>query len=122
MHDYQDKITYTLLRAKSYLKDNRILPKGFDKISVPNRIKVHGLAETDVDFVDGNDTIQFSISNLPGDKYSIEVELIYQTLGYAFAQDLFKDQDHEISRFKQMFNASKLKSVSMGKLKFAIEK
>jgi hypothetical protein len=122
MHDYQDKITYTLLRAKSYLKDNRIVPKGFEKTKVPHKIKVHGHAETDTDFINGTDTVQFSIDHLNEDNYIIEVELVYQTLSYAFAQDLFKDQDHEISRFRQMFNASKLKSTVMASISSTVEK
>ena len=53
---------------------------------------------------------------MPENDYTIEAELIYQTLGYAFAQDLFTDQAKEVSQFKQMFNASSLKSMSMGKI------
>jgi len=116
MQDYQDKITYTLLRAKSYLKDNRLLPKGFNKVTVPNKIKVQGLADSDENFIGGSDRVEFLLKNLTESSYTIEAELIYQTLGYAFAQDLFKEQDYEITRFKQMFAASSLKSTSMGKI------
>jgi hypothetical protein len=116
MQDYQDKITYTLLRAKSYVKDNRLLPKGFDKSTAPNKIKVRGLAASDENFIGGSDRVEFLLNNLTESSYTIEAELIYQTLGYAFAQDLFKEQDYEVTRFKQMFNASSLKSTSMGKV------
>lgn len=110
MQDYQGKITYTLLRAKSYLKDNRLLPKGFDKHTVPDIIKVHGNAESDADFVDARDTVEFVIDVANDQNYNIVAELIYQPLGYAFAEDLFVDRDHEISRFKQMFRVSNKKS------------
>ena len=120
MQDYLGEITYTLLRAKSYLKDNRLLPKGFDKQTVPNKIKVQGLAVQDKDFIGGSDSIQFAIKNMPEQIYMIEAELIYQTLGYAFAQDLFSDQAEEVSRFKQMFNASSLKSTSMNKVNYSV--
>lgn len=116
MQDYQDDITYTLLRAKSYLKDNRLLPKGFDKHTVPNKIKVQGKANSDKDFTGGSDSLQFAIQNMTEKEYTVEAELIYQTLGYAFAQDLFTDQAKEVGRFKQMFNASILKSTSMKKI------
>ncbi|MCK5898380.1 MAG: hypothetical protein KAG06_04845, partial [Methylococcales bacterium] len=114
MHDYQETITYTLLRAKSYIKDNRILPKGFDKTTAPNKIKVKGAAATDTDFVGGHDVIAFKLANLNETTYTIKAELIYQTIGYAFAQDLFKETSPVVTRFKQMFNASNLKSTSMG--------
>lgn len=120
MHDYQDKITYTLLRAKQYVKDNRLLPKGFDKTTASTQIKVHGIAASDENFIGGGDSLDFNLNNLPEKNYTLEAELIYQTLGYAFAQDLFKESDFEISRFKQMFNSSSLKSTSMGKISIAI--
>ncbi|NOQ64853.1 MAG: hypothetical protein GQ582_10110 [Methyloprofundus sp.] len=116
MQDYQENITYTLLRAKSYLKDNRLLPNGFDKQTVPHKIKVQGTANSDDDFIGGSDSLQFAIDNMTADLYTVEAELIYQTLGYAFAQDLFTDQAKEVSRFKQMFDASTLKSTPMGKI------
>jgi hypothetical protein len=122
MQDYQDDITFTLIRAKSYVKDNRLLPNGFNKNTVPNKIKVQGLAATDKNFIGGSDVIEFNINNLPAENYTIEAELIYQTLGYAFAQDLFTDPSTEAARFKQMFNASTLKSTSMNTIHFNISK
>ena len=122
MQDYQDKITYTLLRAKSYVKDNRLLPNGFDKSTAPNKIKVRGIAASDEDFIGGSDRVEFLLNNLTESSYTIEAELIYQTLAYAFAQDLFKEQDYEVTRFKQMFQSSALKSTSMGKIIVRITK
>lgn len=122
MQDYQDKITYTLLRAKSYVKDNRLLPNGFDKSTAPNKIKVRGLAASDENFIGGSDRVEFLLNNLTESSYTIEAELIYQTLAYAFAQDLFKEQDYEVTRFKQMFQSSALKSTSMGKIIVRITK
>lgn len=113
MQDFQNNITYILLRAQSYLKDNRLLPKGFNKNTAPSKISVQGAAATDDDFIGGSDMISFNIANLSAANYRIEAELIYQTLGYAFAQDLFTDSAQEVSRFKQMFNASELKSTRM---------
>ncbi len=122
MHDYLGNITYTLLRAKSYLKDNRILPNGFDKNTAPEKIQVKGLAKTDADFMGGADLVAYKINNLTAEQYTIEAELIYQTLGYAFAQNLFTDQSTEVARFKQMFNASTLKSTTMKTINFNISK
>lgn len=113
MHDYQGDLTYTLLRAKDYLKDNRILPRGFDKQTASRKIKVRGEAASDHDFIGGSDTVQFSLTNQQANSYTIEAELIYQTLAYAFAQDLFLDQAKEVSQFKQMFKASSLKSTTV---------
>jgi len=113
MQDSQDKITYTLLRAKKYLKDNRILPLGFNKNTAANKIKVRGEAEFDEDFMAGGDIVEFNLKQFSGQQYTIKAELVYQTMGYAFASDLFQDTSLEVKRFKQMFNASGLKSTSM---------
>jgi hypothetical protein len=40
----------------------------------------------------------------------------------AFAQDLFTDQAKEVSRFKQMFNASSLKSTFMSSVQTEVVK
>ena len=122
MHDYKGNVTFTLLRAKSYLKDNRLLPNGFDKTAVPDKVKVHGKAAIDPNFIGGGDSVKFNIPNLSDNNYTIQAELIYQTLGYAFAQDLFKDQGDEISRFKQMFNASSLKSTITQRATLTVER
>ena len=122
MHDYKNNITFTLLRAKSYLKDNRLLPNGMNKDTIPKHIEVHGKALSDNDFIGGGDVVKFKIPHLKDDNYSIEAELIYQTIGYSTAQDLFKDEGIEISRFKQMFNASSLKSSVTDRVKQSVER
>lgn len=66
--------------------------------------------------------MQLKIPNMRADKYSIQAELIYQTLGFAFAKDLFKDQGNETSRFKQMLNASSLKSTITDRDKVTVER
>jgi hypothetical protein len=47
MADTANALTHTLLRAKTYLKDNRLLPQGFDKSTASADIAVHGRATTD---------------------------------------------------------------------------
>ena len=76
----------------------------------------------DNDFIGGGDVVKFKIPVLKSKEYHIQAELIYQTLGYAFAQDLFKDQGKEISQFKQMFNASSLKSTITDRVKKTVER
>ena len=110
MADAKGAVTYTLLRAKQYVKDNRLLPPGFDKTKAIKDIQVVGEALNDPDFVGGSDSVHFKLAGLNGNQYTISAELIYQTLGYAFATALFTDTASEVQQFKQMFNASSFKS------------
>ena len=95
LQDTDDKMTYILLHALHYLKDNRILPKGLDKdnANLPETINPHGYAETDSNFIGGSDMITYEIANLPADDYTVTATLHYQTLSYGFAQDLYKNAE-----------------------------
>jgi hypothetical protein len=105
-----NEVTYTLLRGIVYLKDNRILPTGFNKATAPNDIKVVGDAFNDANFVGGSDQITYRIPNLTGSNYTVEAELVHQPLAYSFAQDLFSEPSDEGDDFKTMFNASSSKT------------
>ena len=62
-------VTYTLLRGKEYLKDNRILPLGFNKATAPADVRVVGEALADSNFIGGSDQISYRISGLPAGNY-----------------------------------------------------
>ena len=51
----EGQVTYTLLRAYEYAKDNRLLPAGFKKNSAIADIGVYGAAAGDSDFTGGSD-------------------------------------------------------------------
>jgi hypothetical protein len=94
-----------------YLKDNRILPTGFNKATAPNDVKVVGDALNDANFVGGSDQITYRVAGLTGSNYTVEAELIHQPLAYSFAQDLFSDStSNEAADFKTMFDASNSKT------------
>ncbi len=120
MGDNLGEITYTLLRAMTYKKDNRILPKGFDKATAHSDIRVAGSAQNDNNFVGGSDTITYRIEGLEGGTYTVDAQLLYQTLGYAFAQDLFKDSSTEAASFKSMYNASSMKTSQIASVSISI--
>ena len=74
MGNNQNQVTYTLLRGATYLKDNRLLPQGFDKATAPNDVKVKGGALTDANFIGGSDEITYQISGLNNSAYQVEAE------------------------------------------------
>jgi hypothetical protein len=95
LQDTDDKMTYILLHALHYLKDNRILPKGLNKddVNLPETINPHGNAETDSDFIGGSDTVKYEIKGLEPGEYTIIATLHYQSLSFGFAQDLYKNAE-----------------------------
>jgi len=120
MQNNLGEVTYTLLRAAEMIKDNRLLPSGFDKQTVPADIGVAGLAYTDADFTGGGDEIRYRISGLSGSAYTVQAELVYQTVSYAFLQDLYRDATPEIADLSAMYQASSAKAVTMTAATFFI--
>ncbi len=100
MVDADDNVTTGLLRAIRYIKDNRILPAGFDKTTADEDIAVHGQAMEDTDFVAGTDTVRYALL-LDGVEHpvNVKIELWYQPIGYRWAQNLKEQQSPEIERF-----------------------
>ena len=105
MLNTDNEVTYTLLRAFSYGKDNRLLPAGFDKVSASDDIAVYGNAVDDPNFVGGSDQVAYKIdvAGAKG-KLTITVELLYQTLSYPFVTDLAKTNTDLVNRFMGMYD------------------
>jgi hypothetical protein len=87
--DAQGRVTTGLLSAVGYLKDNRILPSGFDKKKAVSDVAVHGDALADDDFTDGSDRLQLRVAiDEKAAPFKVEVELLYQPIGFRWAQNL----------------------------------
>lgn len=100
-----DDVTYTLLRAGQYLKDNRLVPAGFVPLAVPDNVRPVGGCLSDQDFGPGRDEISYRISGLAGERYRVRVELRHQAIGYPFVQDLRElAGDPVIDRFLALFD------------------
>ncbi len=110
MGDSDSNVTYTLLRGAQYLKDNRLTPKGFNKIAVPTDVAVHGQAANDTDFNLGSDEVIYRIPVAVTGDLNVSVSLKYQTIAYGFLQDLYRDnQLEQVQTFKAMYDAQSLK-------------
>jgi hypothetical protein len=93
-------VTTGLLSAVTYLKDNRLPPRGFDKLTAPGDVAVHGDALADPDFGAGEDRVRYSIdtAGAPG-PFTIEAQLWYQSIGYRWARNLDGHTAAEPRRF-----------------------
>jgi hypothetical protein len=98
--------TTGLLSAVRYLKDNRILPAGFDKRTAGPDIAVHGEASGDADFRDGGDRVNYSMEIPASDgELLLEVEMRFQPIGFRWARNLAGRDAEEIRRFVSYYDA-----------------
>ena len=104
--DPNDVPTTGLLTATHYLKDNRLLPRGFDKATADKDIGVYGTAMQDSDFAGGSDVVHYAVP-VPanGGPFTVSVELLYQPIGYRWAHNLERYDAPEPKRFVNYFNA-----------------
>jgi len=112
MVDTNGNITYTLLRAERYIKDNRLTPKGFNKSNVPSDsdVAVLGAAADDTDFNLGSDEITYSVPVAVAGELNVSVSLNYQTIAHGFLQDLYRDAHlQQVQTFKTLYDAQSLK-------------
>jgi hypothetical protein len=102
--DSEGHVTTGLLFASDYIKDNRLLPRGFDKSTADDSIAVKGAAFADSDFSGGSDRVRYSI-DVGSDRGAIvvEVELLYQSIGYRWAQNVGRHGTAESDRFLGYF-------------------
>ena len=100
--DSGNAITTGLLRATRYIKDNRLLPRGFDKTTAHPDIAVHGEARGDQNFAGEGDVVRYSV---PATTVSIDVELRYQPIAFRWAQNLRRYDVPEARRFTSYFTA-----------------
>jgi hypothetical protein len=102
--DSQGHVTTGLLSATQYLKDNRILPAGFDKSTASHDIAVQGEAAADSDFAAGSSTTHYAVStNGAAGPFKVAAELIFQPVGFRWAHNLASFQASEPQRFVQYF-------------------
>ncbi|MDQ7074069.1 MAG: multiheme c-type cytochrome [Gammaproteobacteria bacterium] len=105
MQNSDGNVTHTLLRAAAYIKDNRLTPSGFDKMSVSNDVAVKGAAFDDANFNLGSDTLTYRIDLKQATSATIDVELNYQPLAYGHLQEMFSDSASlpEVATFQAYF-------------------
>ncbi len=101
--------TTALLDGVRYLKDNRLLPHGFDKESADPDIAVVGGANEDPNFTGTGHRIRYSVSLADGAQgpYRVEAELWYQPIGYRWAGNLkpYESASPEARRFGGYFDS-----------------
>ena len=89
MSDSTGRPTTGLLNGVRFLKDNRLLPRGFDKATAGPDIAVVGDAAADADFAGGRDRVRYVVNvGAAEGPYQVDAELRFQPIGYRWAQNL----------------------------------
>jgi hypothetical protein len=108
MVDREGHVTTGLLSGVRYAKDNRLVPRGFDKSTAIPDVAVRGDAEADADFLGGGDRVSYRVglASPPASGIRIRVELLYQAIGFRWAQNLRPYDADETKRFVRYYEES----------------
>jgi hypothetical protein len=103
----EGEVTTNLLKAATYLKDNRLLPAGFDKTAAPPEVGVSGDALTDANFLGGSDQVTYQVA-LDGatEGWKIVAELWYAPIGYRWARNLTEESSPEAVDFARFLQGA----------------
>jgi len=109
MLDTVGNVTWTLLSADSYAKDNRLLPNGFDKTTAAPDFSVDGNAVTDNDFQGGRDQVTYLVETQGANgPFTVTIDLLFQSVSYPFMENLKKDSIDPklalVDRFVEQYN------------------
>ncbi|MDE0001903.1 MAG: hypothetical protein OXQ29_04335 [Rhodospirillaceae bacterium] len=105
--DRSGSVTTGLLNAVRYLKDNRLLPSGFDKASAGAAIRVRGAAGVDPDFTAGSDRVRYRITLDDGaGEVRVAARLLFQSIGFRWAENLSRYDSVETNRFVGYYRAN----------------
>jgi hypothetical protein len=105
MGDSNGRVTTGLLFGTRYLKDNRLLPRGFVKETAAQDVAVRGPAAGDDDFTGGRDTVAYSVPlpNTAG-SVSVTVQLLFQSIGFRWNENLRTYASPEPQRFVRYYD------------------
>jgi mono/diheme cytochrome c family protein len=98
--------TTSLVGAAGYIKDNRLLPVGYDEEAPNEAVAVHGRVQDDKDFTGGGDRVQLSVDL--GDAagpFTLSVELLYQPVGFRWLESIRSLSAPETTQFLGYFSS-----------------
>jgi hypothetical protein len=114
LKDSEGKVTTGLLHAIGYLKDNRLLPHGFDKATANKDIAVTGDAADDPGFTDSGSSVRYVVATGSATgPFKVEAELWFQPIGFRWAHNLAPYKAEEPQRMVRYYEAAARNSAVM---------
>ena len=128
MKNIQDSVTYTLIEAAGYLKDNRMPPVGFqDSHASYDTIAVVGAALFDPDFNrdaasqgTGSDKVQYILPVDSGTQYNVQIQVCYQSVTPRFLNDLYMHKTDRVDAFASVMTESNMSPVVVKDTLFSV--
>ena len=104
--DAAGAVTTGLLRALRYAKDNRLIPRGFDKATAHEDFAVVGAARDDGDFTGGSDRVRYvvDVTKFNG-PFTVTATLYFQPIGFRWARNLQDYDSAETRRFVRYYDS-----------------
>ena len=107
MGNTESQITFALLRGSVFIKDNRLLPKGWTS-NHPHAEATKSIGtNADEDFKAGGDQVSYRLS-LPTGKYEATARILFQSLSARYVAELFETDTPEVQRFKHLYEKANL--------------
>jgi len=98
--------TTGLLTAVRFIKDNRLLPAGFNKRSVTQDIAPQGGAMDDQDFTGGSDTVRYTVNvGTAQGPFTVDAEFWFQPISFRWASNLKSYDAFEPRRFTRYYDS-----------------
>jgi hypothetical protein len=114
MVDAAGVVTTGLLSGVRYVKDNRLLPRGFEPSTAPPEIAVHGDAARDASFAAGRDRVRYRVDvGSARGPFQVEAILRYQPIAWRWAHNLGGYDAPEPRRFVAMYAEAASRSASV---------
>ena len=106
MADRGGDVTTGLMTAETWVKDNRLLPRGFSAAEGGSRVATRGSATADGDFAPGSDRVLYSVAvDEAAGPFSVTAELVFQPIGYRWAENLSDYDAFETQRFVRYYRS-----------------
>jgi hypothetical protein len=106
MADKQGDLTFLVLRAADYLKDNRLLPHGWTPAHPDARATAPIGVAGDDSFASGEDVVWYEVPVDADKPVIIQASLHYQSIGVRHVNEVFRYKTPEVAAFRRMYEAA----------------
>lgn len=111
LKDSHGNVTTGLLSAVGYLKDDRLLPQGFDKETAVKDIAVVGGAYSDPNFTGGGSVVRYVVKKGSAQgPFHVKAELWYQPIGFRWAHNMAPYKAAEPEHFLEYYESESRRS------------